>query len=61
MGTRRLADTIAKHVVTLFKRRGATVDTSANTITATQAVVSKTVDRHTTELLEDRSQLTISG
>jgi hypothetical protein len=61
MGSRRLKETISEYNILLFKKRGATVDTSANTITATQKVVSKTVDRHTAKLLKDRGQLTVVG
>jgi hypothetical protein len=47
--------------VTLFKKKGATVDTSANTITATQKQTRHSVDRHTQKLLIKRSNLTVSG
>lgn len=56
---RSLKDTISQYVIDLFKRRGATVSTTA--ITATQATVSKTVDRETKKVLVNRSQLTVSG
>lgn len=61
MAVPRLKRTISQFVIYLFKHRGATVDTSANTITATQNVTSKTVDRKTSKLLVDRGNLTISG
>ena len=59
--SRRLKDTIPNHVVVLFKRKGATVDTSANTITATQKQTRHSVDRRTQKILVKRSNLTVSG
>jgi hypothetical protein len=61
MGSRRLKDTLSEYLILLFKKRGAAVDQSANTITATLKVVRKTVDRKTADLLIERGQLTISG
>ena len=57
--SRRLKETISEYNVLLFKKRGASVDTSANTITATSKVVRKTVDRKTQKLLIARGQLTV--
>jgi hypothetical protein len=61
MGSRRLKETLSEYNILLFKKRGASVDTSTNTITTTQAVVNKTVDRKTQALLKERGQLIVSG
>jgi len=61
MGSRRLKETLSEYVILLFKRRGSTVDEITNTITATQNVVNKTVDRKTQALLKERGQLIVSG
>ena len=61
MGSRRLKDTLPEFVILLFKRRGASVDESTNTITATQKQTRHTVDRKTQALLKERGQLIVSG
>jgi hypothetical protein len=60
MATRRLRESVSRYVIRLFEKRGATVDNDANTITDTQKVTSKTIDREKAKVMVKRGQLIIS-